>query len=63
MKFSHFFIDRPIFALRHAVFAMSAAVSIVRWRSSAFLNPRQFDRHGVRLLFGQNTYNSKRDCK
>ena len=23
----------------------------------------QFDRHGVRLLFGQNTYNSKRDCK
>jgi hypothetical protein len=27
------------------------------------LEPRQFDRHGVRLLFGQNTYNSKRDCK
>jgi len=25
--------------LRRAVFAMSAAVSIVRWRSSALLNP------------------------
>jgi hypothetical protein len=25
--------------------------------------PRRFDRHGVRLLFGRNTYNSKRDCK
>jgi MarR family transcriptional repressor of emrRAB len=27
------------------------------------LDPRQFDRHGGRLVFGQNTYNSKRDCK
>ena len=27
------------------------------------LYPRQFDRHGVKLLFGQNTYNSTRNCE
>jgi hypothetical protein len=43
--------------------AMSAAVSIVRRKSSVFLIPRQVDRHGVRLLSGQDAYNSERDCK
>jgi uncharacterized protein len=52
-------LEDALSALSTCRFCDEAAVSIVRWRSSAFLNPRQFDRHGVRLLFGQNT----RDCK
>ena len=36
--------------------AMSAAVSIVRRKSSVFLIPRQVDRHDVRLLSGQDVY-------